>query len=450
MIAPNRRLRLATFLGLVSALLLLDASSALAQEEEAPAGGVLDVTISRRGKYPIAIPVGVEGTSSTNREIAAVASNNMRLAGWAKVLDPDAFLADVRSEGLGIELDKWKDIGAFAVMKYRSSGSGKNVRVEFRLYEIEKGSEPVLSRSYSGDDARSLTHRWCNAVVKHLTGQPGFFGSKIAFTARIRRGKQRYSTIMVMDHDGFGMGSVTPTKTINILPAFSPSGGQIAFTSYMRNNPDLYVIGAGGGKPRRVSKRYGMNTGAAWSPDGSKIALTLSKDGNPDIYVISASSGQILRRLTDSRFIDTSPAWSPDGKEIAYVSDSQGGPQIFVMSANGGGGKRVSFNGDYNTTPTWMPVKGRRVLAYTTRDTGNFDVVTLDLASGAYTRITQNEGNNEEPAFAPNGHAIAFARSSGPGGAGIYIANADGTGDAIKIKSGAATSVDWGPLPSQD
>jgi TolB protein len=153
----------------------------------------------------------------------------------------------------------------------------------------------------------------------------------------------------------------------------------------------------------------------------------------------------VLTRLTNDKAIDTSPAWSPDGGSIAFVSDRNGGPQIFVASASGGGAKQVSFNGTYNTTPTWSPAKGKKVIAYTTRDGGRYDIVTLDLDTKAMVRITQGEGNNEEPAFSPNGRAIAFARS----GQGVFIANADGTGKAIKVWSGSATGVDWGPAPKE-
>jgi TolB protein len=212
----------------------------------------------------------------------------------------------------------------------------------------------------------------------------------------------------------------------------------------MRNNPDLYVTGAGGGRPTKLSAHQGMNTGAAWSPDGSKIALTLSKDGsNPEIYVISASNGKVINRVTNDKSIDTSPAWSPDGSQLAFVSDRNGGPQIFVVSSSGGSARQVSFNGSYNTTPTWSPNPKKHVIAYTTRDGGRYDIVTLDIDNKQMTRITQGEGNNEEPAFSPNGRAIAFARA----GQGVFIANADGTGKAVKVWSGSATGVDWGPAP---
>jgi TolB protein len=404
---------------------------------------VIDLNNPKRSLYPIAVPRGAGGDSALSAQIEEVASFNLGVAGWFKVLDPRSFLANLESEGLGIEVPKWKSVGAFGVIKYRVGRVGSDVQIEFRLYEVEKGDKPVLSRSYRGPDARQLVHMWSNEVVEYYTGEPGFFGSKIAFVTKRSGGGK---AVMAMDFDGNGVYSVTRNASLNLLPAWSPGGGQVAFTSYMRNNPDLYVVGAGGGRPKLIASHRGMNTGASWSPDGSKIALTLSKDGNPEIYVISASTGKILRRLTNNRAIDTSPAWSPDGREIAFVSDREGGPQIFVMNAEGGNQRRVSMNGSYNTTPTWSPRKGARVLAYTTRDGGSFDIVTLDLETRKMVRITQGQGNNEEPSFSPNGRALAFA-STRKEGSGIYIANADGTGKQTRVYKGSATSVDWGPTP---
>ncbi|MDQ3364674.1 MAG: translocation protein TolB [Myxococcota bacterium] len=397
---------------------------------------MIDVNAGKRTLYPIAMPVNPDGDASVNREIAQVASFDLSVAGLFKVLEPRSFLADLRAEGLNIDPQKWKDVGAFGVVKYRATPT----EVEFRLYEVSKGTNPSLTRTYPRKgDVRQLVHRWCNEVVKFYTGEPGFFGSKIAFTVK---GKGTNS-VYAMDFDGANATKVSNNSSTNILPAFSPNGAQIAYTSFMRNNPDLYVGPAGGGRPKKLSGHPGMNTGAAWSPDGSKIALTLSKDGNAEIYVINAADGAIIRRITQDKGIDTSPAWSPDGSQLAFVSDRNGGPQIFVVSSAGGAARQVSFNGSYNTTPAWSPRAGKQVIAYTTRDGGRYDVVTLDLQTKAMTRITQNEGNNEEPSFSPNGRAIAFARA----GQGVFIASADGMGKAVKLWSGSATGVDWGPTP---
>lgn len=404
---------------------------------------VIDINNAKRSLYPIAVPPGIGSDSALVAQVAEIASFDLGVSGWFKVLDPRSFLADLKAEGLNLDLQKWKDVGAFGVMKYQASASGGSYELSFRLYEIEKGAAPVLSRTYRGNNMRTLVHQWCNDVVEYYTGEPGFFGSKIAF---VTKGQSGGKAVMAMDFDGNSIYSLSRNSSLNLLPAWSPSGGKVAFTSYMRNNPDLYVVSAAGGRPKRISSYPGMNTGASWSPDGSKIALTLSKDGNPEIYVIDASSGTIIKRLTNSRSIDTSPVWSPNGREIAFVSDRQGGPQIFVMNVDGSNQRRVSMNGDYNTTPVWSPRKGARMLAYTTRDGGKFDIVTLDLDSGKMVRITQGQGNNEEPSFSPNGRAIAFA-SVRKGGSGIYISNADGTGQQLQVYKGYATSVDWGPAP---
>lgn len=405
-------------------------------------GVVIDVSGAKRGLYPLAIPVGVESDSAAAAMVADVASFDMSVAGFFKVLPRESFLADLMAEKLSIEPQKWKDVGAYGVMKFRVSTSGDAFELEFRLYEVSKGATSTLSKSYRGRkaDLRQSVHAWCNEVVKYYTGERGFFGSKIAFTVRQRGGT---SAIYAMDFDGANPYSISRNKSVNTLAAWSRSGGAIAYTSYMRNNPDLYVATGSGGRPRRVSAQRGMNTGASWSPDGSQLAVTLSKDGNPEIYIISASDGAVVRRITTDPAIDTSPSWSADGSQIAFVSDRDGGPQIFVVSASGGKATRVSFNGSYNTTPTWSPRKGARVLAYTTRDGGRYDIVTLDLETKKMVRVTQNEGDNEEPSFSPNGRAIAFARA----GKGVYIANADGTGKATQIWSGSATGVDWGPAP---
>ncbi len=430
--------------GIVGLLAVLVAFAMSATAVSAQEGVIIDVTGAKRSKYPIAIPMAVGSDAAVAREMQEIQTFDLNVSGYFKVLDPAGFLADLEGEKLGIEPQKWKDVGAYGVIKYRVVTSGANLELTANLYEVSKGTAPVLTKTYKGTkaDLRNITHAWCNDVVFYYTKEQGFFGSKIAFVAK----KKGASTVMAVDFDGANPYAVSRNTSTNMLPAWSPSGGQIAYTSYMRNNPDLYIAPAGGGRPKRLSSHRGMNTGASFSPDGSKLAVTLSKDGNPEIYVISASDGKILTRITNNKAIDTGPAWSPDGSQIAFVSDREGGPQIFVVSASGGDARRVSFNGSYNTTPTWSPAKGESVIAYTTRDGGRYDIVTLDLKTKKMTRITQGEGSNEEPSFSPNGRAIAFA-STRSSGSGVYIANADGTGTATRIYSGAVTGVDWGPAP---
>ena len=191
-----------------------------------------------------------------------------------------------------------------------------------------------------------------------------------------------------VDMDGGRMAVLTKMGTDNLLPAYSPGGGEIAFTSYARNNPDLWIVSAGGGRARRVSKQPGLNTGAAWSPDGRAIALTLSHEGNSEIYRISPDDGRVLARLTQTPAIDSSPSFSPDGSQIAFVSNRQGSPQIFVMPATGGAAKRVTFQGKYNQTPRFSPRTDKPQIAFTGRDEkGVFDVFILDLKTNRIDRV---------------------------------------------------------------
>ncbi|MFH0902848.1 MAG: Tol-Pal system beta propeller repeat protein TolB [Pseudomonadota bacterium] len=427
---------------LVSLLLAKPSSSSWATE---PNRVVIDVqTKSRRGFYPIAVPTPVSSDPALASLVTEVQALDLSVSSWFKVLDPQSFLANLEQEGLGIEPQRWKDVGAFGVVKARVVSTGPNVSLQFKLFELEKGAVPVLERDYQilASDVRSFTHRWCNEIVRYYTGEDGFFGSKIVFVAKHRQA----SSIAVVDFDGAGLHTVTRNGSINILPSWSRANGLIAFTSYMRGNPDVYVVSPAGGRPQRVSMHPGMNTGAAWSPDGSRLAVTLSLDGNSEIYLVRANNGTIAARLTNNRYIDTSPAWSPDGSQLAFVSNREGGPQIFAMNADGSNQRRVSTIGGYNQTPAWCPRKGIRMLAYTAQDdaSGHYDIVTLDLDSGAMTRITQNQGDNEDPTWAPGGRVLAFT-STRAAGAGIYLANADGTGEQRLVYRGRASSPDWGP-----
>jgi TolB protein len=423
----------------VAALAVLPVGPARAQDRIV----ISTETKAKKGMYPIAVPMPMGGDPTLAQMVTQVQTFDLNVSSWFKVLDPKSFLADLRTEGMSIEPNRWRDVGAFGVIKTSASVSGGTATLTFKLYEVEKGAVPVLEKTYRGPvaDARKLVHRWCNDVVMHFTGEPGFFGSRMTFSNAKR--------IYVMDFDGHGAYTLTKNDAINILPAMSPSGREVAFTSYMRNNPDLYVVATSGGRPRRIARYNGMNTGAAWSPDGKRIAVTLSRDGNAEIYLINAADGAIVKRLTNNRYIDTSPAFSPDGGELSFVSNREGSPHIFVMNADGSNQRRVSTAGNWNQTPTWSPLKGARVLAYTARDTsGRFDIITHDLTTNKLTRVTQNQGNNEEPAWSPNGRVLAFT-SSRPGGSGVYLANADGTGEQHLVYRGAAVSVDWGPMPAQ-
>jgi len=416
---------------------------ACALPSRAQSGGADDpirfkISASGRDLYKLAIPVPI-GDKSAAQLAEDVATNDLSLSGFFRVLDNKAFLANLTAEGLTIAPQDWKNVGAEGVIKARATLYGSDVKYEFRLYETAKGDQPVLSKDYRGAAslARSFVHQWSAEVVKYYTGEDSFFDSRIAFSASTGT---RRRDLFVMDWDGGNMFQLTKSSQ-NILPAWSPNGREIAFTSYLAGKPDLYAMSTTGGKPRAISARPGLNMGAAYSPDGSKICATLSQDGNSELYLLS-SAGAVIKRLTSNPYIDTSPTWSPDGSRIAFISDRHGSPQVWVMGADGSGQTKVTRRGNYNQTPAWTPRKDAPIVAFTARDEKYaYDVFTVNVDSGEMTRITEGHGSNQRPTWAPNGRAVAYESSRG----GVWVSTADGRTER-QVYKGNAAAPSWGPL----
>lgn len=375
-----------------------------------------------------------EGEGESARLAVETMSKDMDITGLFQILDPSSFPQQLQSEGLGFSSALWTQVGAQAVVKMKTSPGV----VEGRLFVVARGDAATLSKTYRANDLRDAVHEFANDIVQAFTGRRGVFGSRIAFAL-----SGRSKEIASVDMDGARMAVLTKMGADSLLPAYSPGGAEVAFTSYLRNNPDLWIVSSGGGRARRVSKHPGLNTGAAWTPDGRFIALTMSFEGNSELYRISSSDGKIEARLTSNGAIDSSPSYSPDGSQIAFVSNRQGSPQIFIMSASGGAPKRVTFQGRYNQTPRWAPRTDKSLIAFTGRDErGVFDIFILDVKSGKIDRVTQGKGSNLDPTWSPDGRLLAYISSRG----GLYISNPE-TRHEVQVWRGGASSPSWGPAP---
>jgi TolB protein len=410
---------------------------------------LFEITVAAKGRSPyrIAVPAAYGNDAPLGALVHKVAKNNLRIATAFKILKQKTYPRYVRSEKMTLHATDWAKIGAQGVMKYKVDSNGGTVNIQFMLWETAKGDTPVLTSSISTRRPliRMAVHEWCNKVMKHYTGVSGAFGTWLSFVASV--GTKR-KDVYVMQHDGYGLRRVSKPKSLNILPSWSPDGKNLVFTSYVRRNPDLYIVPfSGRRKPRRVSKRRNLNSGAAWSPDGKKVAITLAKDGNSEIYLLSPlrynkrRGWRIKRRLTRHSGIDTSPTWSPDSKRIVWVSNRYGRPQLWIMNADGSKKKRLTRRGYYNQTPTWCPKKKSPLIAFTSRKSGRFSIFIYNVRTRTYRRITgRRHGNNEEPTWAPNCQLLAFASSRG----GIWVSNLDGTAQT-RIYKGKALQPSWGP-----
>lgn len=434
-------MRLPILLSALSTCWLSVAIATVALAQPAPAGAGEDmprirITDPSRDLFKLALP-NVVGDGGVANEAQEVQRRALDIMGLFNLVNPAAFPPDLQREGMGFSSALWSQVGAQGVAKLSASRQGGMFAIEGRLYQIGRGEQPVLTKTYRGPALRPIVLEWVNDIIQQFTGTRGPFGSRIAFA---QTGRQ--AEIATIGADGADLKVLTRMGSECLMPAFSPDGSQIAFTSYLRGTPDLWVVAAGGGRARTVTKKPGMNSGADWSPDGRNIVLTQSYEGNAELYRVNLD-GTRSDRLTRGPFIDMSATHSPDGSQIAFVSDRGGSPQVYVMPANGGAPRRLTFQGGNNTTPRWNPDAKKPRIAFTGRDEkGQFDVFIYDMQTQKIERVTQNQGSNQSPDWSPDGRLLVYASSRG----GLFVANPE-TRKEVQIHRGRANSPSWGPAP---
>lgn len=407
---------------LAAALVL--AANAHAQDGavEVPFGGGL---VLFQLAVPDAINTGdVPDTRGITEALTGTVSRDLRISGYFNLIDPAAFTAGAKKEGMEPGFTEWFNIGTQGLVKVGYRVVGDKVTVDCRLYDVSSSKRVPLAAPYDApaelplkpSQLRWHAHGFVNEIIRHYTKSPGFFQSRIVFVKRVGKDKE----LFMASADGRDETRLTKTGGINMLPSLRH--GRIFFTSFRNGGVHLFSIADGKAAP--FSSFKGLNTGAILSPDGKHVAATLSKDGNSEVYLLDPGTGAVVKRLTNSWGIDTSPSFSPDGSQIAFVSDRHGSPQIWLMNTDGSNQRRLTFNGDYNQTPAWSP-RGDKV-AFTARDERNvFDIFTVAVGTGELTRLTQNQGNNEEPSWSPDGRFMCFT-STRSGESKLYIMTGDG------------------------
>jgi TolB protein len=339
-----------------------------------------------------------------------------------------------------VPLDRWKELGADGVLVGSVRKTPSGVAVQFRLINVASGRS-AMAKEYSGSartiqpaETRLYAHTISDEVHKEQRALNGIARTKIAFTSdrdgeRIRGpvGDRGISNLYIADYDGARQQRVTISRALDISPMWSPDGRTIAFSSWRSGYQDIYLLFPYGGTPIQNPTRGTpdrQNWLPAWSPDGTRIAFTSSRDGNPEIYVMNRD-GSGLQRLTNHPSIDTTPTWSPAGTQIAFVSDRTGRPQIYIMNADGTGVNRITFE-MHCDRPTWSPAPLNEI-AYTSQIGAGNIIKIFEFATRNTRAVTDAIGNNESPAFSPNGRHIAFV-SSRAGKEQIFTIHRDGTG----------------------
>jgi len=422
---PSRRL-------LMAAMASLAAAPALAQ---------FRVEVSGVGmtQLPIAIaPFRDEAQSP--QKIASIVQADLERSGQFRSVDTaGARLDEVSRPDLALWRQKTAD--SLVSGSITRLGDGR-FDVRFRLWDVVRGQD-LGGQSYVvvQGDLRLVAHRIADFVYEKLTGDRGVFSTRIAY---VTKAGPRYS-LWVADADGENAQSALSSPESIISPAWSPSGGQIAYVSFESRKPVVYVHDVATGRRRLVANFKGSNSAPAWSPDGRTLAITLSRDGNSQLYTMDANGGE-PRRLTQSSGIDTEPAFSPDGKHVYFVSDRGGAPQIYKVPSSGGSAERVTFNGSYNISPAISP--DGRWLAYISRAGGAFKLQVMELATGNVTAITDTSAD-ERPSFAPNSRLIVYATQQ-QGREALMTTTLDGKIKArLAGQGGDIREPDWGPYQFQ-
>jgi len=410
-------------------LTLLTASVAQAQLS-------IEITGAGANRIPVVI-ADFPGEPTVSRIVTATVRADLERSGLFRMVDPAGALLD---ENAAIDYADWKGRGADALVagSLARSPDGR-LEARFRLYDTQRGVA-LGGAVYvtNNTQLRAAGHRIADFVYEKLTGERGVFSTRIAY---VLKSGGRY-LLQIADADGQGAATALTSTEPIISPAWSPDGSKLAYVSFEKKKPMVYVHSLASGQRQIVANFRGSNSAPAWSPDGRRLAVVLSKDGNSQLYAVNAD-GSGVQRLAQSSGIDTEPRFAPDGNSIYFTSDRGGSPQIYRIDIGGGAAQRVSFEGNYNVSP--RPSPDGKSLAFITRREGRFQLAVMDLASRQVQILTDSH-KDESPSFAPNSRMILIATEVG--GRGILSAvSSDGRiKQRLTVTAGDVREPAWGPF----
>lgn len=446
MVLKNKvKLSFLSFSILVSFCLILPHSS-MAAGDDVP---IIDIQAPFLRKIPLAIPNFIP--SSGNATLADIAkkgegyfAKSIEFSGYFAVSSSERNPGFPKLRGLTaseVDLPMWKNLGKELLTSVGLSFDKGQLVMECRLFDVVQGSL-IVGKRYQGpvSDYKKMILLFCSEILFQITGRQGLYESRLAFVSDTTGHKEIYTC----DFDGSGIKQETKDNSIALSPAWSSDGKWIAYTSYVKGNPDLYIRNLAEGRGVHFS-RPGVNITPAWVPGTFQLVATLSHEGNQNLYLLSGH-GQVVRRMTNTQNIDVSPSFTADGSQMAFVSSRTGRPQIYVRDMASGQERRVTFEGRYNTSPAFSP-DGKQI-AYVGIVSGQgINIYLLDLDTGLVVQLTKRSGDNEDPTWSPDGSLIAFS-STREGKAKLYVMTAYGTDQRRLLNMpGAQTTPRWSLKP---
>ncbi|HEY4167313.1 MAG TPA: Tol-Pal system beta propeller repeat protein TolB [Reyranella sp.] len=388
-------------------VLLGAALAPLAAPMSARAQLTIDMTRPNFEPVPIAI-VDFQG-DPMGGQIAGVIRNDLQNSGLFRSIAPGSFIEQNLNANSAPRFPDWRNVGAQGLVVGSIANVGGNIKVDFRLWDVLKGDQATgLSFTSQPNNWRRLGHIIADAVYKRVTGEEGYFDTRVAYVSETGPLNNRVKRIAIMDQDGANNRYITDGSTIALTPRFSPTLQEIVYMAYGDRNspPKVYLQNVDSNRRELMGNFPGMSFAPRFSPDGTKVAMSLSQDGRTNLYEMDVR-GRGVRRLTNTPAIDTSPSYSNDGTQIVFNSDRGGSQQLYVMGAGGGGEKRISFGDGRYATPVWSP-RGDYI-AFTKIMGSSFGIGVM-RPDGGGERLLANGFLVEGPTWAPNGRVMMFFR----------------------------------------
>ena len=385
--------------------------------------GLIEVDITRGNLNPLPIavsPLFVETKSiiefqkflkkkDIGEDIASVVENNLKSSGLFNPLKKEAFLQKPDIAHLKPRFEDWSLIKAQALITGEVKYENEKLRVEFRLWDVLAGKEMMaLAFTTVPNNWRRVGHIITDKVYQRLTGEKGYFDTRIIYVSEKGPKTNRIKKLAIMDQDGHNTKYLTLGNELVLTPRFNPTNQMVTYLSYFKNLPRVYLLDIETGVQEVVGDFPGMTFAPRFSPDGKKIIMSFAKDGNSDIYTMDLEN-RIVEKITNHPSIDTSPSFSPDGKYICFNSDRSGYQQLYVMKSDGSKVKRISFGNGLYGTPVWSP-RGD-LIAFTKLHKGKFYIGVMRVDGTGERLLTENY-YQEAPSWSPNGRVLIFYRET--------------------------------------
>lgn len=423
-----------------------------------PAHAVLrvDVTGGIQQPLPIAVPAFATpavvatpagSTADLGRQVAQVIANDLASSGLFRPLDPAAFTTQVGFSDVGRPaFPSWRTVAAQALITgYVQSNPDGSITVGCYLYDIF--SEEELTKSgFTTQPAfwRRAAHKCADSVYARLTGESGYFDSRVVYVSETGPKIARIKRLAIMDQDGANHRFLTNGQSLVLTPRFAPNQQTITYMSFAGNRPRVYIYNIGSGTQQQIGEFQGMSFAPRFSPDGRTLVFSMSQAGNTDIYRMDVAT-RAVRRLTQSPGIDTAPSFSPDGSKIVFESDRGGSQQLYVMGADGSDQNRISFGDGRFATPVWSP-RGD-LIAFTKLGGGKFRIGVM-RPDGSGERLLTDSWADEGPTWSPNGRVILYFRTpqSSRGGADLWSVDLTGVNERRVMTPLDGSDPAWSPL----